>query len=218
MSFFYGVHHSALEKEEKYQNSYHGVFIDKQVKRTVAGLSHISIIAKFDLVNGSTSLDVLDACIGYVSQNTKVTLEIPFEESYVLENVFNEAMSVEYDLALLPPKNLTTENINEYKIRLQSAMTLWLRKKQNKQMIYPVSNYFSYMVGDITGFSRTSITDDPYVDHLFVKPFDLDQMDYIKDGLYDAAIDSFGGKNQLEIFCHSLIKSVVEKLNKTNEA
>lgn len=220
--------HTELLKLEDKGHFAHGIEVDSPPASFAIELNEIGIIAKMD--NGSIDFDVIDACIGYIANSVKVMLEVPFELDFNEETLTSEAMVTGYDLSIFPPfefiededeNSLTKEEKDKiekktwdkYKAKLCAFMKAWLNNHNNKQMIFPISGFFGYMVGESLGYQPKTITEDPYIESVYVKNIPLEVMDDIKDELRVVIYEVFGGKEEFESYCHSLAQSTVDIIN-----
>jgi len=211
--------HSELVKKENGGSFSHGVEIDSAPESFALWLSEIGIVSK--LTDNGNDFDVIDACIGYIANNIKVILEVPFDQDFDEKSLFLEAMVTRYDLSIMPPflasygeitKEKERELWDKYEDKLSKYLKLWLETPNNQQSIYPVSGFLGYMVTEVFGYKPKSITEDSYIESLYVKNIPLPIMDEIKDKLRLVIYDSFGGKEHFESYAHSLAKAILDEL------
>lgn len=202
--------HSDLLKLEDAPTNIHGVEIDSTPESFLLGLKEIGILAAFE--DGGLSFDVIDACIGYIANDIKVVLELPFESEYPSDSMVIEAMSTQFDISVLPPE--VSEDDHEaweaYKNKLLDFTRSWINQPNNKQMVYPISGFMGYMVGEVFNFRPKEISTDSYIKSVFVDTIPLKIMDKIKDDIRVVIYECFGGKEDFEKYAHSLANEVLE--------
>lgn len=202
--------HSELINLETKPLYAHGIIIDDAPDSFALNLKEIGIIA--NLENGGLSFDVIDTCIGYIANNIKVVLELPFESNYPADSLVIEAMSTQFDISVLPPytNDRDSKSWEEYKNKLLEYTKAWLSQPNNRQMVYPISGFLGYMVGEVFGYMPDQISTDPYIKSVFVDNIPLEIMDSIKDEIRVVIYDAFDGKEGFEQYAHSLASGVLE--------
>lgn len=206
--------HSELINLKSRPSHAHGIIVDDAPDSFALDLQEIGIIA--DLEDGGLSFDVIDTCIGYIANNIKVVLELPFEHDYPASSLIIEAMSTQFDISILPPyaDKLDMDSWSKYKTKLLEFTKAWLSQPNNRQMVYPVSGFLGYMVGEVFGYKPDHISSDPYIKSVFVDNIPLEIMDDIKDEIRIVIYDAFDGKEGFELYAHSLASGVLESYPK----
>lgn len=179
-------------------------------------LEEIGIIAEF--TDSTLSFDVIDTCFAYLSNDISVMLELPFGTKYPPGTMFVEVMSMLIDLSILPPGAYSDEIVSgddvrwaEYSDLVLEYTKIWLSHPMNDRNVYPISGFFGYMVAEQFGYRPDVISDDDYMDSIFVKKIPLTVMDPLKDKMRSLIYDHFGGKVGFESFAYSLANSIAKK-------
>ena len=220
--------HTELLKLENKPAFAHGIVIDEVPEQFVQdeNFKEIGIVARLD--NGANDFDVIDACIGYISNDVKVILEVPFDQDFNEDTLISEAMVTGYDLSIHPPydfgseEGMTEDEIRaaeaeiweKYKQKLVNYTKAWLSYPNMTSSLYPVSGFLGYMVSEVFGYKPNSITEDPYIQNVYVNNIPADVMDDIKDELRIVIYEAFGGKEKFEVYAHSLASAVVDSFPK----
>lgn len=193
------------------KNSVYGIVVDEFVVDLPYHLKEIGLIASTN-ADGTLSFDVLDVALSCVAQGIDVLLEVPFGFNMPAQDVFYTAMSAGIAISLLPPKNGNNEDYLAYSETILAYAQLWLTQPNVAKMIYPISGFFQYMIGEVFGFKTPSITTDPYIQEYFVDDFSIDIMDEIKDKLRAKVYETHGGKEGFEKLAHTIAYSLADKI------
>lgn len=190
----------------------YGVIIDKLVDDTLNDIEEIGIIASLEDDGTSLSLDVLDTVLSYVAVGVNVILEVPYDLAIPEQDITILALNCGIDISILSPESKDKAEWDKYVDVLSTYTTLWLNQKNSKKMVYPVSGFLQYMIGEVFSYKPDFISNDPYLISNFVDKFDLETMDSTKEKLRVVIYESFGSKDKFEVFAHSLASALAKNI------
>lgn len=186
-----------------------GVDVDGFFRETPTHLSVIGIQLKLE-DDGEIDLNTMDTIIALTGKGVSVIAEVPFSLTMESKKLFYYLNSLGATISLLPPNDLSEESVSKYINKLNEFTELWLTSKNAKVQLLPVSGFFQYMVSREFKYLPESITEDDYINDVFVKPFSGQIMDDIKSELEATIIRLGGGKQAFQSYCHSFAAAIGE--------
>jgi hypothetical protein len=202
-----------LVSEEKY-NYVYGVDVDEESFTPPDDLNEVSFIYKTD-DSGDLDEILLDVIISYGLSDMSVILEVPFEEEIEdPEYLMSVASNAGFSLSILPPVEMTEENMEGYRQRISEFTDAFLGQKNFSKFLYPLSSYLEYLYLetfiDVSDFKAS----DEYMVNKFVDTTTEDFSNSFKAVMRDKVFSHFGGEEEFRNFT----KAVFSKIYETTEA
>lgn len=192
----------------------YGIIVDELTSDVFTSIREIGIVAELEEGENTLSLDVIDTVLSYVAVNSKVILEIPFSLPIPPIDIIILSLNCGIDISVIAPgKDASDEEWEQYQKTLCEYTSLWMSKKNSKNMVYPSSGFLQYMISEVFGFQPDTISSESYMVEHFVDQFPLDKMDKIKDELRVIIHNHFGGQHEFKVFAHSLAKAVATNIS-----
>jgi hypothetical protein len=195
-----------LEKKVAY-----GITVDEFVVNLPYHMEEIGLLASKE-DNGELSFDLLDVALALIANGVDVVIEVPYDFDMPAKDLLIVALNCGISISILAPNNGSESDYDKYSDILCEYTSLWLSQPNAVKMLYPSSGYLQYMINEVFNFKTPDISKDKYIIENFVKDIDIKIMDKMKDKLKLTIFEVFGGKDDFEVFAHSIANSLSETL------
>ena len=169
-----------------------------------------------DIDNSDIAERLLDVLIMYENFETKVLLEIDFEdiEKVSPKNIIATLMNTSFlSLSILPPKEETKENKEKYIKYLKKYLEEYLSQANIETEILPISSYLQYLYVELLNGKppENYEVSDTYLKQKFADVSSLEFSNEFKDELRKCIYDFYGDRETFEIISKGLLGAIIDQ-------
>lgn len=214
-----------INKERHFHVHVNEGSFDVQYASPPEDLQEISFIIKLSEEDGTLDDQLLDILVSYRLAKVGVTIEVPLEllvkEKVTVTYLLNLTHNLDVALSFLPnghelcEKDLT---IDDYKKVLGNVIEALTKKPNFSKFVYPVSNYFQYLMMEIIlGQEKLKNfkPEDPYVLDNFYNVLSLEDSDNFKNYIRGELYNFYGGEAEFKMVAGTMIKTLYDKNKET---
>ncbi len=216
-----------FEEKNKELTSVYSVEINKDSTKAEyssppENLEEIGFLFAID-EDGMMNEDLMDIVISYRLANMPVVIEVPakliHEEKLDIKYLIQLANNVDFAISILPPnKQVDAEDcsIEDYGVIIGKIVDELLQKPNFDKFIYPVSNFFEYLMLENILPSEALKDFRPeqkYITDKFVQFMSKEDSDNFKNIIRNKLYDFYGGKENFDLISRTMIEKVLSKAN-----